>query len=167
MKRDIGRLDKKHRFSHEIIGLGHRVIIPSLNRDGKYNIPVFRKSGFRSLIAVPIMTYRVHGILGAAYRERTKFSEDFTELLAVIANLVGMSLHQSMMHKQTLPKKPAQDDSRAKSEPISKSPRDSTTEAKPKEDTKNPPGSGVRKNDRGGSFHDHKRSMKLFTESHQ
>ena len=167
MKRDLGRLDRKHRFSHEIIGLGHRIIIPSLNRDGKYNIPVFRKSGFRSLIAVPITTYRIHGILGAAYREKMKFSQDFTELLAVIANLVGMSLHQSMIYKQTSPKKPAAEASQDKMRPVTKESQDSTTKENPKKDIKLPPGSRVREKDRGGSFHDHDRSMKLFTESHQ
>jgi transcriptional regulator with GAF, ATPase, and Fis domain len=167
MKRDLGRLDKKHRFSHEIIGLGHRIIIPSLNRDGKYDIPLFRKPGFRSLIAVPIMTYRIHGILGAAYREKTKFSQDFTELLAVIANLIGMSLHKSMLHRQMLPKKPAVEDTHKKGGPVAKTPEDGTTGDNPGKDIKNPPGPGGKKKAQGGNFHDHNRSMKLFTESHQ
>ena len=113
------------------------------------------------------MTYRVHGILGAAYRERRKFDDDFTELLAVIANLVGMSLYQSMMYQQEMTKKPASDDSQVKSEPVAKPPQGSTTGENQKKDMKNPPGSGARKKDRGGSFHDHNRSMKLFTESHK
>ena len=167
MKRDLGRLDRKHRFSHEIIGLGHRIIIPSLNRDGKYNIPFFRKSGFRSLVAVPIMTYRIHGILGAAYREKTKFSQDFTELLAVIANLIGMSLHHSLMHKQTLPKKPEAEASQEKRGPVTQPPQDSTKEENPEKDIKIPPGTAGKKPVQGGNFHDHNRSMKLFTESHQ
>jgi signal transduction protein with GAF and PtsI domain len=167
MKRDLGRLDSKHRFSHEVIGLGHRIVIPSLNRDGKYNIPAFKKSGFRSLIAVPIMTYRVHGILGAAYRRKTKFSEDFTELLAVIANLLGMSLHKSRLHRQILPQKPTEPDDRGESKPADKSPEDRTAKDEPKKCKNIPPGAIVKKKAQGGNFHDHNRSMKLFNESHK
>jgi hypothetical protein len=166
MKRDIGRLDRSHRFSHEIIGLGHRIIIPSLNRDGNYDIPIFKKSGFRSLIAVPIMTYRVLGILGAAYRERMKFNEDFTELLAVIASLIGMSWHKSTLHKLTLPKKPAGPDNQNKRKPATDLKGVLAAVDELEKVIKNPPGTDGKKPARGGNFNDHNRSMKLFTESH-
>ncbi len=118
MKREMASMEPGHLFNHEIIGLGHKIVIPSLNRNGKYNIPVFKKAGFRSLIAVPIMTYRVYGILGVAYRARMRFSDELTQLVSVIGSLIGMSLNMSMLNKQPPQKK-------KQHEPRSSSPTDS------------------------------------------
>lgn len=167
MKCDLGQLDVKHRFSHEIIGLGHRIVIPNLSRDGKYNIPVFQRSGFHSMIAVPIMTYRVHGILGAAYRDKTKFSQDFTEMVAVIANLIGMSLHKTRLPKLISTEKKPEPDIQKKRESVDDLNEVLAAIDKLEKGTKNPPGATGKKKARGGNFHDHNRSMKLFTESHQ
>ena len=104
MYREMDLLDKEHIFSHEVVGLGHNIVISSLGHDGKYNIPIFRESGFKSLLAVPIMTYRVHGILGIGYRSRFKFNDEFTHLVNVIANILGMSLHKSNLNKQWIQK---------------------------------------------------------------
>jgi len=167
MKREMNLLDRNHRFSHEVIGMGRKVVIPRLNRDGKYNIPIFRKSGFRSLLAVPIMTYRIHGILGMAFRSRMKFNEDFIQLLGVIASLIGMSLHKSMLNERVLQK--------TKSEPVSigekKKTDDNYDETKiqdsSEKDLHDIAGiTGVEKK-RDSEFHDHDRSMRLFNESHK
>jgi hypothetical protein len=64
MRREMASMDLKHRFGNEIAGLGHKIMISNLSQDGNYNIPVFEKEGFCSLIAVPIMTYRIHGVMG-------------------------------------------------------------------------------------------------------
>ena len=65
--------------------------------DNRYGMEFFKKAGFSSLIAVPIVTYKVLGIIGAAYREKRGFSNDFSQLFSVIANLVGMALNRTMI----------------------------------------------------------------------
>lgn len=167
MKRGIALLDRNHRFSHEIVGLGHKVVISSLDRDGKYNIPVFKKSGFHSLLAVPIMTYRIHGILGMAYLNKMKFGEDFIQLFGVIANLIGMSLHKSMLNRQAIPKKPAEPTG---SDEV-KSGDEETGERRikdiPDRDVQNITQATVNKNDHDSDFDDHARNMRLFHKSHK
>lgn len=84
-----------HYFAREVVGLGNKIIIPRLNMDGRYGMSVFEKEGYCSLIAVPITTYRVLGIMGAAERGRNRFSPGFSQLFGVIANLVGMALNKN------------------------------------------------------------------------
>jgi len=167
MEREMNLLDRNHRFSHEIIGLGHKIIIPSLNRDGKYNIPIFKKSGFRSLLAVPIMTYRIHGILGMAYRSKMKFSEDLTQLFDVIANLIGMSLHKSTLNERQIQKKPVEP---ANSDAIQagdeKNEEISYKDSLEKDLQSLSETLGKIKN-RDGKFTDNARSMRRFNESHK
>ena len=100
MEREMALMDLAHFFNNEVAGLGKKIIIPNLNRDGKYDIPVFEKAGFCSLIAVPIRTYRVIGVMGVAYRVKKKFNNGFPELLTVIASLIGMALNKSTLNKQ-------------------------------------------------------------------
>ena len=167
MKREMNLLDRNHHFSHEVIGLGHKIVIPSLSRDGKYNIPVFKKSGFRSLLAVPIMTYRIHGILGMAFRSKMKFNKDFTQLCDVIANLIGMSLHKSTLNERQIQKRPA--------EPVDydgmKSGDSKTEEPSVKNSSENDIQS-ISKTTGGDEnrvsvFYDHAISMRRFNESHK
>lgn len=163
MERELNLIDRGHRFSREIVGLGHRIVIPSLNRDGKYNIPIFEKSGFRSLLAVPIITYRSHGILGMAFRTRTKFSKDLVQLFDVIAGLMGMSLQKSAFNEQSIHNKPAVPAGSA--------------EIEAGDDKTGERGSPVTSQDtktihektgaNNSKFHDHDRSMRLFRESHK
>ena len=101
IQRELNLMDINHCFCNEIVGMGNKIVIPNLRIDGKFNLPIFEKEGFSSLIAVPIMTYRIHGILGFAYRVRRKFDKDYSEVLAVIANLIGMALNKSMLQNLT------------------------------------------------------------------
>ena len=167
MKREMASMDVRHRFSHEIIGLGHRIVIPSLNRNGKYNVPVFRKAGFRSLVAVPIMTYRIHGILGIAYQVRMKFSEDYTQLLTVIANLIGMSLNKSTLNRlQTQKKQPESRNTTLTELDEDKSDIQKTAvEAKGITDSKQSYTDKTEEHSTG--FHEHSKSMKQFNKSHK
>ncbi|HEY97309.1 MAG TPA: GAF domain-containing protein [Dehalococcoidia bacterium] len=167
MKREMNLLDRNHRFSHEIIGMGHNVVIPSLNRDGKYDIPIFRKSGFRSLLAVPIMTYRIHGILGMAFRSRMKFSDDFTRLFDVIAKLLGMSLHKSMMNERVLQKTNSEPVSSGEARAAEDTADVSNTEDFPEKDIQTEAATTGTEKKRDSEFHDHDRSMRLFSESHK
>lgn len=165
MKRELDQLDREHRFSREIIGYGHSIIIPSLNRDGRYNIAVFKESGFRSLLAVPIMTYRIHGILGMAYRNRTKFDDDIVKLCNVIANLVGMSLHKSNLNKQLLQKKLPETaaESEVKPEDTTVVENAAMEKSVKFQDDPRPP---VKEKPRDEGFLNHARSMKDFYRSH-
>jgi len=111
--RALSQMDINHYCVKEIVGLGNRVVIPNLTMDGRYGLAVFEEAGFSSLIAVPIVTYKVLGIMGAAYRSRKKFSNDFTQLIAVIASLVGMALNKDVIPEYAiLPKDSAQSDSK-------------------------------------------------------
>lgn len=168
MKREMALMDPGHIFSHEIIGLGHKIILPSLNRNGRYNIPVFKKAGFRSLIAVPIMTYRIYGILGLAYRARMRFSDEFAQLVSVIGNLVGMSLNKSMLSKQPAQKKrqpelrpltPAESDEKIPDN------QDATVESQKIEDTGREYQNKMEKHTAGFQVHD--QDMRRFSRSHK
>ena len=167
MKRGMNNLEKDHLFTHEIIGLGHNIVISSLSRDGRYDIPFFAESGYKSLLAVPIMTYRIHGILGIAYRSRVKLSEEFTQLITVIANLLGMALHKSNVNTQRLPKKQPEKPPSDTAKPDSVPPKSEgkTDNINQKPDIK--PVSPEKKKAPRKNFNDHKRHMKLFSESHK
>jgi len=102
IQREMALMNMNHCFGREIVGLGHKVIIPNLSRDGSYGMSMFERAGFCSLIAVPIMTYKLHGIMGAAYRDKKRLSNDFSQLLAVIANLLGMALNKCILKEQTI-----------------------------------------------------------------
>ena len=95
IRREITSMDLDHDFSEQIIGLGHKVVIPDLNNDGLYGLSSFRNAGFRWLVAVPLMTYRVHGILGIASRNRKTFQKETAELIMVIAGLIGNALSKA------------------------------------------------------------------------
>jgi signal transduction protein with GAF and PtsI domain len=159
MHREMASLDMEHRFIHEIIGMGQKIIIADLNRDGKYDIPVFVKTGFAYLAAVPIMTYRVHGILGTAHLAGRKPEREYPELVAVIARLIGMSLSKAMLEERTsessdLIQPAATDESTAgmvlRTEP--------TAAMAPPQHDPQPPGDG--------HFAEHACRMKTFRESH-
>jgi transcriptional regulator with GAF, ATPase, and Fis domain len=102
IQREMALMNMNHCFGREIVGLGHKIIIPNLSRDGSYGMGMFERAGFHSLIAVPIMTYKLHGMMGAAYRDRKRFSNDFSQLLAVIANLLGMALNKCIIKEKTI-----------------------------------------------------------------
>ena len=168
MRREMASVDLEHRLSNEIIGLGHRVVIPNLNRDGRYQIPLFKKAGFYSLIAVPIMTYRVHGIMGMAFRVRRRFDRDFSDLITVIANLLGMALNKSALHKQIVPKeKPADSSKPDLPESEGDKPVIQTVTAAPEK----PPDIALEtkseEKESSGVFGEHTRKMKVFRKSHR
>ncbi|MFC1913850.1 GAF domain-containing protein [Chloroflexota bacterium] len=100
---EMSQMDINHYFVKEVVGLGNRVIIPNLSMDGSYGMAVFEKAGFYSLVAVPITTHKILGIIGAAYKSRKRFSNDFPQLLAVIANLIGMALKKNVIAENKIP----------------------------------------------------------------
>ncbi|MFC1962156.1 GAF domain-containing protein [Chloroflexota bacterium] len=106
------QMDVNHYCVKEIVGLGNKIVIPNLSMDGRYGLVVFEEAGFRSLIAVPIMTYKVLGIMGIAYRTNKKLINEFPQLITVIANLVGMALNKEIIAEySTQPQDNAQSNS--------------------------------------------------------
>lgn len=103
-----------------------------------------------------------------AYRVRIKFSDDFTQLLVVIANLIGMSLNKSMLDKQIAPKKkqpemgpPSTLESGVKNldEPKAAVETGKASDTGHREVSK--------KKEYGGDFHEHTHRMRLFSRSHK
>lgn len=84
------------------VAMGSKVVIANLSRDGRHGLSSFREAGLRSLVAVPIRTYRIHGVIGAGSRARKHFSADVAELLVVIASLVGAALNRADLGKIAL-----------------------------------------------------------------
>jgi len=98
-------MNKDHPLFREVLGLGNRIVIPNLSLDGAYGMSVFEKAGFCSLVAVPITTYKVLGILGAADIKKRRFGNDIAQLLSVIASLVGVSLTKTTIMQKELSEK--------------------------------------------------------------
>lgn len=97
---EIVSMDLNHNFSEQIIGMGHKIIIPDLSNDGLYGLPSFGMTGYKWLMAVPLMTYRAHGILGIASRSGKRFRKDTADLLMVIAGLIATSLSKAYLYRQ-------------------------------------------------------------------
>jgi len=98
MKEEQDLNDSGKNLGHRVI-LGTRVVIPDLTRNGQNDVPSFNKAGFRSLIAVPIKTYRTHGIVGISSRIRNRFSSESAELLEVVAGLLGAAINTAELNK--------------------------------------------------------------------
>jgi hypothetical protein len=119
MRAELAAMDMDRGFTGEIIGLGRRVIIPDLSADGAYGLESFRKAGFRWLIAVPLMTYRVHGILGIASRSKKMLRKETPELAMVIGGLIGAALNRSgLSHRPAREKKPGTVRSEPEARPV-------------------------------------------------
>jgi hypothetical protein len=166
MRREISAIDMGHRFSEQIIGLGHKIVIPDLSADGRYGLPSFRKTGYRWLVAVPLMTYRAHGILGAACRNRKRLKKDTADLLMVIAGLIAASLSKAYLSRPSpAVERPDKAPSRQLKETANtpeKTP-ESPADARPADNA--PPPKPARRPD--GAFHSHARKMELFRKSHR
>ncbi len=97
MQSEISLGTLEHDLVSRVAGLGHKIIIPDLNRDEEYDLSAFRAAGLESLAAVPVRTYRIHGIMGVATRSQQRFNRDFPELLMAVAGLVGMALNKAII----------------------------------------------------------------------
>jgi hypothetical protein len=61
---------------------------------------MFAEAGFITLIAVPIITYRVQGIMGIVYRTRKSLTKDDTDLVTAVASIMGLALSKCTSLKQ-------------------------------------------------------------------
>lgn len=160
MRREVAAMDTDHRFSEQIIGLGHKIIIPDLSHDGRYNLPSFRDTGYKWLVAVPLMTYRAHGILGTASRNRKRLQKDTADLIMVIAGLIATSLSNLYLSRQPSGAgKPINSPNPdVKEEPV-------TFEKKP--EVASSPSYQHHAKHSDGAFHSHARKMESFRKSHR
>jgi len=101
MRQEIGTMDLSHAFSEQIIGMGHKIVIPDLSSEGLYGLSSFNKNGYKWMIAVPLMTYRAHGILGTASRNRKLLKKDTADLIMTIAGMIAASLSKANLSRST------------------------------------------------------------------
>lgn len=97
MKNEIGLGSLEHDLVKQVAGLGQKIIIPDLSREKVYHLSAFREAGLSSLAAVPIQTYRIHGIMGIASKSKLRLDREFTELLVAVAGVVGMVLNKAIL----------------------------------------------------------------------
>jgi hypothetical protein len=96
----MAAMDLSHPLAKEVIGIGSSVTIPDLSQNGNLDMSMFTEAGFVALIAVPIMTYRVQGIMGIVYRTRKSFTKDDTDLVTAAASIMGLALSKCTSLKQ-------------------------------------------------------------------
>ena len=102
MERETGSLDLGWSFSNQVAGVGQKIVIPDLYRDREHSLLSFRKGGIRWLVAVPVRTYRVQGIMGIASRSRKLFNREIADLLMVIASLFGVAIDKANLFQRTI-----------------------------------------------------------------
>lgn len=107
MEREIGSMEMGQRLGHQVAGLGHNIAIPDLSRHREYGLSSFSKAGLRSLVAVPLRTYHMLGVIGIASRAKKQFSMEVTELLTVIASAVGVALDKADLYQRALAREKA------------------------------------------------------------
>ena len=96
MVRELDAEEQEHTISSQAV-MGLRIIIANLNRDGNYGLSSFAQAQLRSLVAVPMRTYRTHGVLGIASRAERRFDDEFAELLMVIAGFIGAAINTAQL----------------------------------------------------------------------
>ncbi|MFH1651504.1 MAG: GAF domain-containing protein [Chloroflexota bacterium] len=150
MRREITRTDMARHTEQEVLGLGKQIIVPDLSRNGHHGLSAFSAAGFRSLIAVPIMTYRVLGVLGAGFRSKKDFRGDLPPLFTTIAGMVGMALKRSDYSVPEGPVPPGDDTPQKDGE------RPDRENSAPADDTEHFP----------GAFREHVHRMATFRKAH-
>jgi signal transduction protein with GAF and PtsI domain len=166
MRREIAALDIGHHFGRQVVGLGNGIVVPDLSRDGRYGLRSFRAAGYKWLVAAPLMSYRVHGVLGIASRYKKRLRKETADLAMVIAGLIGTALNKADLYRESqIPpnteKSPHQENPqdlvtpRRKTPPINDNP--SAPQPPEEENTVKPTES---------AFHKHARRMKTFRRLH-
>jgi len=101
MQAEMASMDMNAVFTKQLVGLGDQIVIPSLSNDGLYGLSSFRSAGYKWLIAAPLLTYRVHGVLGVASRYKKRFHKETADLVMVIGGLIGNALNKADLSQQT------------------------------------------------------------------
>jgi signal transduction protein with GAF and PtsI domain len=166
MKQEMASMDMNHRFSEQIVGLGNEIVIPDLSSNGRYGLSSFRKAGFKWLVAAPLMTYRVHGILGIASRNKKRLNRETADLTKVIAGLIGTALNKAWLsQKPAAPEKT--DQPAAKEAPKESSEPRAVTPAAGQPGTPRSSSDKPAAKPAEGTFSRHASKMKSFRNSHR
>ncbi len=102
MEAEVASMDIGHDFSDVIVGTGQKIVIPDLSNDGMYGLSSFSSAGYRWLIAVPLLTYRVLGLMGIASRQKKNFQKETPDLALVIGGLIASALNKADLFQKTL-----------------------------------------------------------------
>lgn len=166
MQAEIASMDLRHSFNKQIIGTGQKIVIPDLSSDGKYGLASFRNAGYRWLVAVPLLTYRVHGVLGMASRDKKRLHKETAELTMVIASLIGAALNRAILSRPAPDEKKSASEKPAEPEKLPSTVKDNKPEEKPPESTSS---GGETKSDPkpDDGFSRHVRRMKTFRQAHR
>lgn len=101
----IGELSQVESSPYDqVLKLWQRIIIPDLSHEKKNGFTSFREAGFRSLLVVPLRTYRIRGAIGIAAIAKRRFPVETAELLEVVADFVGVTLDKIELNQGALDK---------------------------------------------------------------
>ena len=100
MKWELNTSDAGQHFNNLVSRYGHKVVVHHLSNQQKIDLKSFRMARLRSLVAVPITTYRIGGILGMASPKKKQFGQDTAALLAVIAGMIGTALEKAELYER-------------------------------------------------------------------
>jgi len=158
MQSEMASMDMNDRFTKQVVGLGDHIVIPNLSNDGLYGLSSFRNAGYRWLVAAPLLTYRVHGVLGIASRHKKSFRKETAELVRVIGGLIGNALNKADLSRHS---------------PASGNPEEPSSGEKPKktviplEEPHAPRAEGNAVKPGDAAFPKHASSMKSFRSLHR
>jgi signal transduction protein with GAF and PtsI domain len=159
MQAEMALMDMGHNFTRQVVGLGDEIVIPNLSQDGRYGLASFRAAGYKWLVAAPLMTYRVHGVLGIASRQKKTLRKETADLVMVIAGLIGNALNKAGLSRQSTPA----------AKPESKeSPKNAAVPAEePPPLSPSTPADKYAAKTTDSGFHGHARKMKSFRKLHR
>lgn len=92
MKEELEFEHRDSNLAYQTAALCHNINVPDLPASEFSNLPSFLKQGVRSIVSVPILTYRSEGLVGIASVTREAFSDEAVKLFATLAGLLGTSL---------------------------------------------------------------------------
>jgi hypothetical protein len=97
MRAKITAMGLNDDFAGQIIGMGHKIIIPDLSTGEAYGLGAFQAAGYKWVAAVPLMTYRAWGLLGTASKNKKLLDKDTAELIMVIGGLIANALSKALV----------------------------------------------------------------------
>ncbi len=100
MRWEIGTSAAAQDLGNRVAVYGHKIVVPHLSRQDAVDLKSFRMARLRSLVAVPMTTYRTSGVLGIASAREKRFGRDAAELLAVIAGMLGTALEKADLYER-------------------------------------------------------------------
>jgi len=100
MRWELGTSAAAQDLGNRVAVYGHKIVVPHLSRQDAIDLKSFRMARLRSLVAVPMTTYRTSGVLGIASAREKRFGQDAAELLTVIAGMLGTALEKAELYER-------------------------------------------------------------------